>query len=85
MSKTTRTIPCPTCQGTGDSPTSDTPAACPSCLGMGHVERQDTCWRVRDAEGTVKGVWATREAAEAFAQQFGYVADDHGTCPDVPA
>ncbi len=40
MTKTTRTIPCPTCQGTGDSPTADTPAACASCLGMGHVEVQ---------------------------------------------
>ena len=40
MSKTTRTIDCPECQGTGDHP-DGTGRVCTSCLGIRHVEVQD--------------------------------------------
>ena len=53
MSKTTRTIDCPTCQGTGDNPV--TGAACPTCLGIRHVEEQPPAYRPEDDDPEVQG------------------------------
>lgn len=37
MTKTTETVPCPTCKGSGNRPGEEW-LACGDCLGMGHID-----------------------------------------------